>query len=83
MLENFIYDISFISAGFPSSADDFSDIGNRKNIMNAIDTLNSKFGRSKIYFGVNHNSYRIKSKQMFLSPSYTTSIKDLFIVNAD
>ena len=25
MLENFIYDISFISAGFPSPTDDFSD----------------------------------------------------------
>ena len=63
--------------------DDFNDIENRKNIMNAIDSLNNKLGRSKIHFGVNHNSDMIKSKQMFLSPNYTRNIQDLFIVNAN
>ena len=58
------------------------DICTRKHIMNVMDDLNERFGRSKIYFGINGHPNEFKLRQSFLSPNYTTNINEIFKVHS-
>ena len=60
---------------------DHDDILIRENIMNVVDGLNDKFGRSKVYFGINGRGARYRACQSFSSPHYTTNINELFKVH--
>ena len=56
---------------------DHKDILIRENMMNVIDGLNDKFGRSKVYFGINGRGEKYGPCQSFLSPHNTTNINEL------
>ena len=57
--------------------DKTDDIKKRQHLMQAIDTMNDKYGRLKVRFAVNGYSPRWHSRQEHLSPCYTTRISDL------
>ena len=57
--------------------DKTDDIKKRQHLMQAIDTMNDKYGRLKVRFAVNGYSPRWHPRQEHLSPCYTTRISDL------
>ena len=60
--------------------DKTDDIKKRQHLMQAIDTMNDKYGRLKVRFAVNGYSQRWHPRQEHLSPCYTTRISDLIRV---
>ncbi|SVD82848.1 uncharacterized protein METZ01_LOCUS435702, partial [marine metagenome] len=63
----------------------FDDIGNiekRQHLMQAVDTVNDRYGRMKVRFAVNGFERKWKLKQERLSPCYTTRISELIRVCA-
>ena len=63
----------------------FDDIGNiekRQHLMQAVDTVNDRYGRMKVRFAVNGFERKWKLKQEKLSPCYTTRISELIRVCA-
>lgn len=53
-----------------------------RRLMQVVDTVNRQFGDNTLHLGVERNIPVWQARQDFLSPCYTTSFKDLLIVEA-
>ena len=60
--------------------DDIVDIEKRHRLMQAVDTVNNRFGRMKIRLAINGFERKWKLKQERLSPCYTTRMSELIWV---
>ena len=62
--------------------DDNIGISRRRKIIHTVDGINDKYGKMKIYLGINGSQQQCKFEQKYLSPSYTTKLNDILRVDA-
>ncbi|PIP55139.1 MAG: SOS mutagenesis and repair protein UmuC [Bacteroidetes bacterium CG23_combo_of_CG06-09_8_20_14_all_32_9] len=66
--------------GLQTALFDTTDRKKHKKIMNAVDTLNSYYGKDKVMLAAQGNKIQWKLRQEKLSPCYTTNWNDTIIV---
>ena len=65
-----------------TSVNKIEDLDKINRLMEAVDTINNRFGKRKIRQAVNGFGNDWQFKKEICSPAYTTNINDLFKVKA-